>query len=124
MPRFVACYSRYSGVGYRRLSGGTLMLVKKSLVVALLVFGGLSALGQNAPTNTTPPPAASPSKAATAGDSKSADTPAKPSSDTTAENTKSSINSNKIPSGSKLFVASMGGFENYVIAGIIKKKVP
>jgi hypothetical protein len=34
-----------------------------------------------------------------------------------------SINSNKIPSGSKLFVAPMGGFENYVIAGILKKKV-
>lgn len=33
------------------------------------------------------------------------------------------INSNKIPSGSKLFVAPMGGFENYVIAGILKKKV-
>lgn len=33
------------------------------------------------------------------------------------------ISSNKIPSGSKLFVAPMGGFENYVIAGIVKKKV-
>ena len=31
---------------------------------------------------------------------------------------------NKIPSGSKIYVAPMGGFENYVIAGIVKKKVP
>jgi len=30
----------------------------------------------------------------------------------------------KIPSGSKIYVAPMGGFENYVIAGIQKKKVP
>ena len=31
---------------------------------------------------------------------------------------------NKIPSGSRIYVAPMGGFENYVIAGILKKKVP
>lgn len=30
----------------------------------------------------------------------------------------------KIPPGSKVYVAPMGGFENYVIAGIVKKKVP
>lgn len=30
----------------------------------------------------------------------------------------------KIQSGSKIYVAPMGGFENYVIAGIINKKVP
>jgi len=34
------------------------------------------------------------------------------------------LNSNKIPSGSKVYVAPMGGFENYVVAGIVKKKVP
>jgi hypothetical protein len=30
----------------------------------------------------------------------------------------------KIPSGSKVYVAPMGGFENYVTAGILKKHVP
>ena len=30
----------------------------------------------------------------------------------------------KIPSGSKIYVAPMGGFENYIIAGIQKKQVP
>ena len=29
----------------------------------------------------------------------------------------------KIPSGARIYVAPMGGFENYVIAGIINKKV-
>jgi hypothetical protein len=30
----------------------------------------------------------------------------------------------KIPSGSKIYVAPMGGFESYIVAGIMKKKVP
>src|SRR5260370_1676837 len=30
----------------------------------------------------------------------------------------------RIPPGSKIYVAPMGGFENYVIAGILNKKVP
>ena len=30
----------------------------------------------------------------------------------------------KIQSGTKIYVAPMGGFENYVIAGIVNKKVP
>ena len=34
------------------------------------------------------------------------------------------IKGSKIQSGSRVFVAPMGGFENYVIAGILKKKVP
>ncbi len=37
---------------------------------------------------------------------------------------KVSVNATKIPSGSRIYVAPMGGFENYVIAGILKKKVP
>lgn len=41
-----------------------------------------------------------------------------------SKNGKASLNSTKIPSGSKIYVAPMGGFENYVIAGILKKKVP
>jgi hypothetical protein len=34
------------------------------------------------------------------------------------------VNGLKIPSGSKIYVAPMAGFENYVVAGIMKKKVP
>jgi hypothetical protein len=34
------------------------------------------------------------------------------------------VNAIKIPSGSKIYVAPMAGFENYVVAGIMKKKVP
>jgi hypothetical protein len=34
------------------------------------------------------------------------------------------VNATKIPSGSRVYVAPMGGFENYVVAGIVKKKVP
>jgi hypothetical protein len=30
----------------------------------------------------------------------------------------------RIPSGAKIYVAPMNGFENYVVAGIMKKKVP
>lgn len=30
----------------------------------------------------------------------------------------------KIPSGSRIYVAPMGGFESYIVAGIMKKKVP
>src|SRR5260370_8535325 len=30
----------------------------------------------------------------------------------------------RIPPGSKIYVAPMAGFENYVIAGILNKKVP
>jgi len=34
------------------------------------------------------------------------------------------VNGLKIPAGSKIYVAPMAGFENYVVAGIMKKKVP
>jgi hypothetical protein len=50
-------------------------------------------------------------------------TPTQPTAATPSQD-KAQINSTKIPSGSKVYVAPMGGFENYVIAGIMKKKVP
>ncbi|SRR5438128_36874 len=34
------------------------------------------------------------------------------------------VNGIKIPSGSRVYVAPMGGFESYIVAGIMKKKVP
>jgi hypothetical protein len=56
-----------------------------------------------------------------------ADAQAKPKNDDAAEskNTKTSPAAGlKIPAGSKIYVAPMAGFENYVVAGIMKKKVP
>jgi hypothetical protein len=56
-----------------------------------------------------------------------ADKPANTKSDTTATPStpsNTSVNATKMPSGSKVYVAPMGGFENYVVAGIVKKKVP
>ncbi len=96
------------------------MIKKVSIVVAvLLLVSGLSALGQTnnpapnaAPAANTAPPANTPA------DTKPADT--KPTDSKPA----TPIISTKIPSGSKVYVAPMGGFENYVIAGILKKKVP
>jgi hypothetical protein len=67
-----------------------------------------------APANQSGSPATTPA------DGKSTpatDPPAKPAD-------KTPVNAPKIPSGSKVYVAPMGGFENYVIAGIVKKKVP
>lgn len=58
--------------------------------------------------------AAEPSKPA----AKDTNTKATPAADHTP------VNGIKIPSGSKIYVAPMDGFENYVIAGIMKKKVP
>lgn len=57
-----------------------------------------------------------------AADSKSAKTSPPSASTTTANHTP--VNAIKIPSGSKIYVAPMAGFENYVVAGIMKKKVP
>jgi hypothetical protein len=51
------------------------------------------------------------------------DTADKPKNDAAASN-HTPVNATKIPSGSKVYVAPMGGFENYVVAGILKKKVP
>lgn len=49
---------------------------------------------------------------------------AKPEAPAAAAAVHGLLNDTKIPSGSKIFVAPMGGFENYVVAGILKKKVP
>jgi len=57
-----------------------------------------------------------------AADSKSAKTSPPSASTTTANHTP--VSAIKIPSGSKIYVAPMAGFENYVVAGIMKKKVP
>jgi hypothetical protein len=85
------------------------------------------AVGQGNPQN--PPPGGQ--QAATP----SADQPVKPADDNTAKPAVSDpatkpaasqvpVKETKIPSGSRIYVAPMDGFENYVVAGIMKKKVP
>jgi hypothetical protein len=95
-------------------------------------MAAMCAMGQTNPQNQNPsaaqPTAASATQPATQPAPSSAaqpDSKAKTASPATppAEG-KTPLTSTKIPSGSKLFVAPMGGFENYVVAGIVKKKVP
>jgi hypothetical protein len=107
-------------------------MYKASMIFALLclLLAGY-AMGQGAPQN---PPAAG-QQTTTA----SADQPAKPAdeakpaaNDAAAKaapaNTPAAnhppVSDVKIPSGAKIYVAPMNGFENYVVAGIMKKKVP
>jgi hypothetical protein len=95
------------------------MAASASLCLALAWFAMAQKSSPNQPTGDTQPKA-QPSPAPAAA---STDPTAKASaSQETPKHT--SLNGNKIPSGSKVYVAPMGGFENYVVAGIVKKKVP
>jgi hypothetical protein len=105
-----------------------------SLVVLCLAIVGYAfaqsnsqnppAASQQPTTQASTQPAAQPATPGTA----PADTPApKPKNDApaaAAPESHVSVNATKVPSGSKIYVAPMGGFENYVVAGILKKKVP
>src|SRR5215470_7753009 len=84
-------------------------------ILALVLVIGVAALGQSA--NPAPGNNAAPTNAAAPANNTPAPSPAAPAKTTP-------VSSTKIPSGSKVYVAPMGGFENYVIAGIVKKKVP
>src|SRR5258708_760034 len=110
--------------------------------VAMLVVSCLAVVGygmaqtnpQNPLTAQSAPQASAP---ATSGGAP-ADASAKPKNDDTADSknpktpaaTSTSAPNHapvsviKIPSGSRIYVAPMGGFESYVVAGIMKKKVP
>ena len=113
-------------------------MYKASMIFTLLclLLAGY-AMGQDASQNppaagqqTTTASADQPAKPA--GDAKPATDAAKPANDATAKaapaNTPAAnqapVNDVKIPSGAKIYVAPMNGFENYVVAGIMKKKVP
>ncbi|HMC30560.1 MAG TPA: hypothetical protein VKL99_06965 [Candidatus Angelobacter sp.] len=77
----------------------------------------------SSPTETQPATSATPdqqSKPATDTASK----PTAPAGTQVSAPSHAPVNAIKIPSGSKIYVAPMGGFENYVVAGILKKKVP
>jgi len=99
-------------------------MVKRFYVLATVALGlgPLCAFAQTSSTanNDSSAQAQSPAPSNTA-------TPNQPAANAAAPaNSKGSapISSTKIPSGSKVYVSLMGGFENYVTAGIIKKKVP
>ena len=109
--------------------------------VAILVVYCLAIVGYAVAQSTPPASGKSspgPQASASAAPGPSADAPAKPKNDDAADakNAKTStaastsaashapVNAIKIPSGSKIYVAPMAGFENYVVAGIMKKKVP
>jgi hypothetical protein len=89
------------------------MSIRLPILVALVLVIGVAALGQSA--NPAPGNNAAPNNGAAPANNAPA-SPAAPAKTTP-------VNSMKIPSGSKVYVAPMGGFENYVIAGILKKKV-
>ena len=113
-----------------------------TLAIFCLVLAGFAVAqssAQNAPASGQPsqpaPQTSTPATSATA----PGDAQAKPKNDDAADskNTKTSptatptsaanhtpVSGIKIPSGSKIYVAPMGGFESYVVAGIMKKKVP
>ena len=102
------------------------------LVVYCLTIGYAVAQSnpQNAPTagqssstsGTAPADAQATPKNDDGADSKNTKT--QPAAAPTNAPNPTSVAAVKIPSGSKIYVAPMGGFESYVVAGIMKKKVP
>jgi hypothetical protein len=78
---------------------------------------GVSAASGNAPADAETKP-----KNDDAADSKNAKTT--PAAASTSAGNHNPVNAIKIPAGSKIYVAPMAGFESYVVAGIMKKKVP
>ncbi|HSK44988.1 MAG TPA: hypothetical protein VLA83_14000 [Candidatus Binatia bacterium] len=105
------------------------------LAVFCLVIAGLAVAqsnSQNAPASgqTASQPAPQAGAPATSGPSTDAQTPPKNDNAADSKNAKTTppshtpVNGIKIPSGSRIYVAPMGGFESYVVAGIMKKKVP
>ena len=96
-----------------------------TLVVLLLASFPSSALSATTQDGTT---AQSPDKASD-GKAPSTDPAKPPASDIksapTDEGQLATVNNAKIPSHSKIYVAPIvGGFENYIIAGLRNKKVP
>ena len=104
------------------------------LVVYCLAIVGYAVAQSNTQTAST---AGQPSSAPQATVSETsgttpADAPATPKNNNAADSKSAKttppnhtpVSAIKIPSGSKIYVAPMAGFENYVVAGIMKKKVP
>lgn len=107
-------------------------MYRRAAILAVYCLAMGYAVAQSSPQN-------QPQDSAPVNSGTSADAPANPKTDATADakGSKTSpttapatapnntpVNGLKIPSGSKIYVAPMAGFENYVVAGIMKKKVP
>jgi hypothetical protein len=105
------------------------------LAVFCLVISGFAVAQsnpQNAPASGQAASQPAPQAGASTTSGTSTDAQAAPKNDNAADskNAKTTppnpapVAAVKIPSGSKIYVAPMGGFESYVVAGIMKKKVP
>jgi hypothetical protein len=107
-------------------------MYRRAAILAVCCLAMAYAVAQSTPQN--PPQGSAPTNSGT-----SADAQANPKTDATADSkgpkaspaaTQTSapdhapVNGIKIPSGSRVYVAPMGGFESYIVAGIMKKKVP
>jgi len=107
-------------------------MYRRAVILAVYCLAMGYAVAQSAPQN--PPQGSAPTNSGT-----TADAHANPKTDATADSkgpkpspaaTQTSapdhtpVNGIKIPSGSKVYVAPMGGFESYIVASIMKKKVP
>lgn len=111
-------------------------MYRRAAILAVYCLAMGYAVAQSTPQN--PPQGSAPTNSGTSAGT-SADAQADPKTDATADSkgpkaspaaTQTSapdhapVNGIKIPSGSKVYVAPMGGFESYIVAGIMKKKVP
>jgi len=112
------------------------------LAVFCLVISGFAVAQsnpQNAPASGTAASQPAPQAGASTTSGTSAEAQAQPKTDAAADSKGSKaspaatqasapdhtpVNGIKIPSGSRVYVAPMGGFESYIVAGIMKKKVP
>src|SRR5262249_5553651 len=113
---------------------GGLAMHKRAAVVlvaclAVVGYGMAQSSAQNQPASGQQPATQGTSQASAqpvSATTTPAEKPDKARSDATtpASPVKVSLNATRIPSGSRVYVAPMGGFENYVVAGIVKKKVP
>jgi hypothetical protein len=105
------------------------------LAVFCMVIAGFAvaqSTPQNAPASGQAASQPAPQAGAPASSGTSTDAQATPKNDNAADSkdakptppNPTSVAAVKIPSGSKIYVAPMGGFESYIVAGIMKKKVP
>jgi hypothetical protein len=105
------------------------------LAVFCMVFAGFAVAQsnpQNAPASGQAASQPAPQAGAPATSGTSTDAQATPKNDNAADSKDAKptppnptpVAAVKIPSGSKIYVAPMGGFESYIVAGIMKKKVP
>jgi hypothetical protein len=107
-------------------------MYRRAAILAVYCLGIGYAVAQNSPQN--PPQGSAPTNAGTSADAQADPKPdatadskgpkASPAATQTSAPDHAPVNGIKIPSGSKVYVAPMGGFESYIVAGIMKKKVP